>query len=167
MSFSNQTIDLEALIYALNPNIEPLPTDLQHSLAEISQFLHEDRPDTARQLRVLIRQDSLLETAYEKALDHSHDRSALFTSPENSPIVLHCKPASITAYCPSGSIPTQNFSEQRSRLLERGDRVVTLASGGAFLGVLIAQIPGAIVGGLLGGIYAWFSTPMFKTDGKN
>jgi hypothetical protein len=62
---------------------------------------------------------------------------------------------------------TQNSSKQRSKLLERGDRVVTLASGGAFLGVLIAQIPGAIIGGLFAGIYAWFSAANVKTDEKN
>lgn len=37
---------------------------------------------------------------------------------------------------------------------ERGDRVVVLASGGAFLGALLLQIPGAIVGGILAAVYA-------------
>lgn len=40
---------------------------------------------------------------------------------------------------------------------KRGDRVVSLGSGGAFMGVLIAGIPGAIIGGLLCSVYAWFS----------
>jgi hypothetical protein len=31
---------------------------------------------------------------------------------------------------------------------------------------LIAQIPGAIIGGLLAGIYAWFSSPIVETDGN-
>jgi Protein kinase domain len=56
---------------------------------------------------------------------------------------------------------------KRSQFLLRGDRVVTLASGGAFLGVLIFQIPGAIVGGLLAGIYAWWSFPTTKVDGNS
>ncbi|WP_225226033.1 hypothetical protein [Komarekiella delphini-convector] len=41
---------------------------------------------------------------------------------------------------------------------ERGDRVLALASGGAFLGVLAAGIPGAIIGGLLVSIYAYVVT---------
>lgn len=39
----------------------------------------------------------------------------------------------------------------------QGDRIVALVSGGAFLGVLLAQIPGAIIGGLLAGVYAWYT----------
>jgi hypothetical protein len=41
---------------------------------------------------------------------------------------------------------------------EKGDRVLALGSGGAFLGVLIAGIPGAITGGLLASIYAYLVT---------
>ena len=56
---------------------------------------------------------------------------------------------------------------KRSDFLLRGDRLVTLASGGAFLGVLIFQVPGAIIGGLLAGIYAWLSFRTAKADGTN
>jgi hypothetical protein len=62
MSFSNQTIDFEALLYALDRQTEPLPTDLQHSLTEIGRSLREDQPDSARQLRALIQQYLPLET---------------------------------------------------------------------------------------------------------
>jgi phosphoglycolate phosphatase-like HAD superfamily hydrolase len=57
------------------------------------------------------------------------------------------------------SIDQQASSQKaiRPNFWKRGDRVVTLASGGAFLGVLLAQIPGAVIGGLLAAIYAWFS----------
>lgn len=41
---------------------------------------------------------------------------------------------------------------------KRGDRILVLGSGGAFLGVLIAQLPGAVAGGLLASVYAWWIT---------
>ncbi|MCC5640451.1 hypothetical protein LC593_32415 [Nostoc sp. CHAB 5844] len=49
---------------------------------------------------------------------------------------------------------------------KRGGRIIALASGGAFLGVLLVQIPGAIIGGLLAAIYAWFTAPKTKSDGN-
>lgn len=42
---------------------------------------------------------------------------------------------------------------------QKGDRILALASGGAFLGVLmIGDIPGAIIGALLASIYACLVT---------
>lgn len=57
--------------------------------------------------------------------------------------------------------PDKLFTEhaRKPNFWERGNRVVQLASGGAFLGVLLAQIPGAIVGGVSVAVYAWFTTP--------
>jgi hypothetical protein len=174
MSFSKQIIDLEALLYALAQQTEPLPASLQHSLTEVGRSLHEDRPDAARQLRALIQQYSPLELDYQSALAHWDEN---YASQERT------KSLGATFLIASGLddlfidrvLPTNNWvvatksltnsfrsPKQRSRFLERGDRVVTLASGGAFLGVLIAQIPGAIIGGLLAGVYAWTS---FRTVG--
>ena len=50
-------------------------------------------------------------------------------------------------------------AEDNSDFFKRGNRVISLASGGAFLGVLVAQIPGAIVGFILAAIFAWFYNP--------
>lgn len=179
MSFSNQTIDFEALLYALDRQTEPLPTDLQHSLTEIGRSLHENRPDSARQLRELIQQYLPLESEYKNALAQS---DAIYASQQRTKSLG-------TNFLPTAGIDdlligrvlatndwvttakrvvfNQTVPKQRSQFLERGDRVVTLASGGAFLGVLIAQIPGAIIGGLLAGIYAWFSAPTVKADGNH
>jgi hypothetical protein len=179
MSFSKQIIDLEALLYALAQQTEPLPASLQNSLTEVGRSLHEDKPDSARQLRALIQQYSPLERDYQNALAQWDEN---YTSQERTkslgatfPIASGLDDLFIDRVLPTNNwvIATKNLTnslrspQQRSRFLERGDRVVTLASGGAFLGVLIAQIPGAIIGGLLVGIYAWFSFPTAKIDGNN
>ncbi|MBD2243212.1 hypothetical protein [Nostoc sp. FACHB-888] len=41
---------------------------------------------------------------------------------------------------------------------KKGDQVLALGSGGAFLGVLAAGLPGAIIGGLVASIYAYLVT---------
>jgi hypothetical protein len=179
MSFSNQTIDFEALLYALAQQTEPLPTDLQHSLTEIGRSLHEDRPDSARQLRALIQQYLPLENEYKNALAQSDAR---YASQQRAKILgARLSPTSRLddllinrVFATNDWVTTskkvvfnQTVPKQRSQFLERGDRVVTLASGGAFLGVLIAQLPGAIIGGLLIGIYAWFSFPAARIDGNS
>jgi hypothetical protein len=176
MSFSKQIIDLEALLYALVQQTEPLPESLQHSLTEVGRTLDENRPETARQLRSLIQQYSPLERDYQKALAQWDEN---YTSQERTKSLM------ATFSTESGLenlffacvAPSNNWvndtkrlrrsPKQRSRFLERGDRVLTLASGGAFLGVLVAHIPGAIIGGLLAGLYAWFSYSSFKTDGSS
>ena len=40
-----------------------------------------------------------------------------------------------------------------------GDRIIAMASGGAFLGGLTAQVPGAIIGAMLGAIFGYFAKP--------
>jgi hypothetical protein len=42
---------------------------------------------------------------------------------------------------------------------ERGDRVMVMAAGGAILGGMLAQIPGATLGAILAGIYGWYTAP--------
>jgi hypothetical protein len=179
MSFSNQTIDFEALLYALDRQTEPLPTDLQHSLTEIGRSLHENRPDSARQLRALIQQYLPLEIEYKNALAQSDVRyasqqrtkslGASFSQTAGlDDLLISCVFATNDWVTTSKKVVfNQTVPKQRSQFLERGGRVVTLASGGAFLGVLIAQLPGAIIGGLLIGIYAWFSFPAARIDGNS
>jgi hypothetical protein len=50
----------------------------------------------------------------------------------------------------------QSSSSRFEKVSEKGDRMIAFASGGAFLGGLIAQIPGAVAGALAGAIFGWF-----------
>jgi hypothetical protein len=49
--------------------------------------------------------------------------------------------------------------------IQKGDRIIAFASGGAFAGGLIAQIPGAIIGAVAGAMFGWFeSSKIAKTS---
>ncbi len=43
------------------------------------------------------------------------------------------------------------------KLFQRGEYMIALASGGAFLGGIIAQLPGSIIGALVGAIFSLFT----------
>ncbi|MES1026499.1 hypothetical protein ABN584_26735 [Gloeocapsa sp. BRSZ] len=50
-----------------------------------------------------------------------------------------------------------NFAvDINKEIRERGDRAIATAAGGAFLGGLIAQLPGAIAGGAFGALFGLF-----------
>jgi hypothetical protein len=176
MSFSNQTIDFEALLYALAQQTEPLPKDLQQKLTKMSRSLRENNTDDYHQLRGLIQQFPALEIAYKRALEEwdknyaSQERAkcldATFhrTSGLDDLFINSVLSTEDWVISTKKIISSRRSPKQRSQFLKRGDRVLTFTSGGAFLGVLIAQIPGAIIGGLFAGIYAWFSFPAVKTD---
>ena len=52
----------------------------------------------------------------------------------------------------------------RPKWILRGDSIVSMIIGGAFLGVMIAQFPGAIVGAIFGAIVGWLSTKTKPDD---
>jgi hypothetical protein len=181
MNFITDTIDLEALLYALAQQPDSLPPALQASLTEIGRDL-ETNPseEKAIELRELIKSDELLELAYQNglvAIDRAYNAQERTKGMGATfPSRLELEDLDFSAILTSHNwvnaakqaiyIKTSSPA-RRSQFLLRGDRVVTLASGGAFLGVLIFQIPGAIIGGLLAGIYAWWSFPTAKADGNN
>ncbi len=47
-----------------------------------------------------------------------------------------------------------------------GNKMIVFAGGGAFLGGLIAQLPGAIIGAIIAAIYASLVKPELKEDDK-
>jgi hypothetical protein len=176
MSFSNQTIDFEALLYALAQQTESLPKDLQQKLTKMGRSLRENNTDDYHQLRGLIQQSPALEIAYKKALEEWDDNYSSQERMKSLNATFHRTLGLDDSFINSilstedwvistkKNTSSQRFPKQRSQFSKRGDRVLTFISGGAFLGVLIAQIPGAIIGGLCAGIYAWFSFPAVKTD---
>jgi hypothetical protein len=175
MNFIKDTIDLEALLYALAQQSDSLPPALQASLTKIGRDL-ETNPseEKAIELRELIKSDESLELAYQNglvAIDRAYNAQerakgiSAMVELEDAEIRNAFRDRVDTA---KQAMDIKSSSPpKKSQFLLRGDRVVTLASGGAFLGVLIFQIPGAIIGGLLAGIYAWWSFTAAKVDGNS
>lgn len=65
------------------------------------------------------------------------------------------------------SSEASSSEEKQQSFWERGDRAIAFSAGGAFLGGLIAQIPGAIVGALAGAIFGWFEKSKPASSSKN
>jgi hypothetical protein len=168
MSFSNQTIDFEALLYALDRQTEPLPTDLQHSLTEIGRSLHENRPDSARQLRELIQQYLPLEIEYKNALAQSDARYATQQRTKSlgtsfSPILglddlLISRVLATNDWVTTAKQLTYNLIDPQTpaQFWDKTDRIVVMTGGGMAIGGAIAQLPGAIIGGILAAGYGWY-----------
>lgn len=55
--------------------------------------------------------------------------------------------------------PNNQASNLNEDVWDRGEQMIALASGGAFLGGLIAQAPGAVIGAFLGATFGWFKKP--------
>lgn len=55
----------------------------------------------------------------------------------------------------------QVFTAQKSSLnvWKKGNQMLALASGGAFLGGLIAQVPGAMIGAIIAAVYGYMIAP--------
>lgn len=68
---------------------------------------------------------------------------------------------------PSSTLFTDSSNQSKeSDFWEKGDRVVAIIAGGAFLGGTLGQVPGAIVGAVLAAIYGWYtSSAKFKPVG--
>lgn len=50
------------------------------------------------------------------------------------------------------------------QVAERGDRVLAFSAGGAFLGGLLAQIPGAVIGAFAGAMFGWFENTATRSS---
>lgn len=66
-----------------------------------------------------------------------------------------------------GSFEASFFEDKQQSFWQNGDRAIAFASGGAFLGGLIAQVPGAIVGALAGAIFGWFEKDKPANSSEN
>jgi hypothetical protein len=170
MNSTPDEINLNALLFTLAKQRKPLPMEFKRSLITIARSMQIDpTKENKIQLLKLVKDNQSIEAEYQKTL-----RNVLKThnSQERMKGVDVISLTSINFNAldllssddPVKSSKRAVFKLTQSRFFDRGDRLVTLVCGGAFLGVLFFQIPGAIVGALSAGIYAWLS---FKAVEEN
>lgn len=190
MSFSDKPIDFDALLYALAQQTESLSESVQHSLTEIGQHLHKDQFDTARQLQIrkLISQSTPLEIAYKKALaewdknytsqERTKNLNATFHRTSGLDDLFISRVLSTRDWVVAAQQLTHRPRDQGipSQFWDKTDRIAVMTAGGIALGSMIAQLPGAVVGGLLGAGSGWYmgfvtapdrKSPRTKIESKN
>jgi hypothetical protein len=168
----NNSINIEALMLALSQQDESLPEDIERSIDRLKDaaFMKGD-VEASEQIREVIRQSPELDASYKAAdqyLDSQHNAqhrtkalAATFPNPDRLSWVFYDQ------ILPSHDWvnATQHFIAQKNtqdtdqpEWIRRGNSIVTMISGGAFLGVMLAQIPGAIVGAIVAGIFGWITS---------
>lgn len=164
MTVSNQDINWEALLYALAAQTEPLPDSLHQAHQSAVQALPENRAQAAHNLRQHIKQYPTFEAAYMEGLKQA---TRNYKSQHRTKSISAILPVDTTwPQLLREIIQTPNPVDTAKRHVnqpttetfwDKADRTLVCTTGGAFLGVMIAQLPGAIVVGLLAGIYGWFA----------
>jgi hypothetical protein len=166
------TLSCEAFIRAIPQLNEPLSDALQTDIRRTLQAIANQRPQSTDLIRAMLDQYPDFQAEYEAAyrkLQTQYQRNerakgsfALPTEPSLADISrlaaqLFAADQPITSARqwvePIQTAPTAKPAD----LWEKGDRVVAMASGGAFLVALLGQIPGAILGSILAGIYGWYT----------
>lgn len=172
---------LEAFLRAISQMEEPLPQDLQQKIRRVGYALENHEPDVMDEILDLVKRDVVLKERYESAYRSLQKQYQAQERTKSLAIAVD----GLTSLDPESQLAeilnaddilgaTQRFVQRLDSQLasrstqidfwKRGDRVIALASGGAFLGVLLAQIPGAIIGGFLAALYAWFTAPQAESD---
>jgi hypothetical protein len=173
-SLNNPTIDLDALMVALSHQSESLPSELQQQLTQAGQAFVDNQPNAAQTLRDLIRRHPPLETAYFQVLRQwdndytSQERAKSLTATFHTDkgigflfsqdVLSSLDWVSATQHITQRSTTNPRATDRTATWIRRGNTIVTMGCGGAFLGVLFAQIPGAIVGGILASLLAWLTS---------
>jgi hypothetical protein len=190
MSFPKNKINLKVLLYALAQQVEPLPTDLQRSLTEIGQALQANPSDEDRvKIRELVAGYQPLEIVYRDALtkwnqnyvSQERTKSLGATFPMMSGVdevsilqgrgfaIESCLlPANDWVLAAKQLVNNISSPPTPAKFWDKTDRMAVTTAGGIAIGSAIAQLPGAIVGGVLGAGYGWylgFRKPTDRTSG--
>lgn len=177
-----ETRTLEAFLRAVSLHEKPLPPNMQQEIRRIGHDLENHDTQSLKDIPALVQQDVALQKQYNyvyRSLQKQYstqERTKSLITAANGSVSLDIESQIAQVFYADNFIESaqqfldrldSQFTEptQQVNFWERGNRVVALASGGAFLGVLLAQLPGAIIGGILVAIYAWFSAPYAKSSG--
>ena len=175
---------LEAFLRAVSQMEKPLSQDLQEEIRKVGRALAKNQLDVIKEIPSLVERDIFLSEQYKSAYlslqkqYQAQERTKSLAIAVNGSTSLDLE-SQIAEILNAEDLPgaakkfVSRLDSQRGEpskqadFWQLGDRVIALASGGAFLGVLLAQIPGAIIGGLLAATYAWFTAPQAQSSDKN
>jgi hypothetical protein len=167
MTTQKTVINSEALLNALAQQPHSLPESLQRSLQEVGQALRNNQPEAAHQLRELIKQEPLLESAYQQALvqwdeqytsqqrTKSSNGAVQNLSPLNS-FFLHNVTPSQDWVTTARQLAQPIIQPAPEKFWDKADRIAVMTAGGAALGSAIGQIPGALIGAAFAAGYGWY-----------
>jgi hypothetical protein len=121
---------------------------LHQQLERLQQSSSADAgAEIAAKIRALVEQDPDLAEAYQN--ERQKLQKAYRESDRAKGIAVNF----------DDSFFAQKNIAKTSNFWEKGDRVLVMGAGGAILGAMFAQIPGAVVGGILAGLYGWYIEP--------
>jgi hypothetical protein len=149
---------------------ENLSTELKAKIHRLSTPWKTHQPDVNDQIRNLISQDRHLQKLYQDAYDtlegqyqnQQRAKTLDVSFPPEEDLwdtvsqVLSDPDPFKTARRVVHIRQAQSLNTAQSRFWEKSDRIAVMLAGGAFLGGVIAQIPGAISGAAIAALYGWY-----------
>ena len=172
-------ITLQSFLQAIAQQQSPLPAEMQQSLHQLGDRLSAQPTEASDALRSFAKQYPSLERSYNAAYQqyqkqyHAQERTKSlaigadgFSNTDFSESnfadlirqVLNATDPPTAAQRVSNRLSSRAVPVRQSSFLERGDRVVAMAAGGAAIGALFGHVLGAIIGAVLAAIYGWYSS---------
>jgi hypothetical protein len=181
MNSLRNIIKLEVLVNALARQTEPLPESLQQHLTEIGRALQVNpTKKKAIELCQLIEEYEPLEREYNNSLveldrqyrsqerTKSIDTTFSMTSGlDELSIESFLLPANDWVAAAKQLTNRLSSPPTSAKFWDKTDRLAVTTAGGIAIGSAIAQLPGAIIGGLLGAGYGWYLGFRKPTDRKS
>lgn len=162
MSSYNNGINWEALLYTLAVQTEAVPETLRQAHAKAIQASGSQRDEAVYRLRQQIEQYPSLRTAYQDGLrqvirqNHSEVEFLIPTTYSFEDLLSSVfQSSNPVAEAKRHLIVKQTVSAPNSRFWDRSDRLVIMTIGGIAFGMTVAQVPGAILGGLAA-VACWY-----------
>jgi hypothetical protein len=154
------TLSCEAFIRAILQLNEPLPDELHTIIRSTLQAIANQRPQSTDLIQAMLDQypdfRAKYETTYRKLQTQYQRNEPSLADISRLAAQLFAADQPLTSVRqwvePIQTAPTAKPED----FWEKGDRIMIMAAGGAFVGGCIAQIPGAIVGSLIAGTYGWY-----------
>ena len=172
---SNNSINIEALMLALSQQDESLPEDIERSIDRLKDaaFRRGD-VEASEQIREVMRRFPQFNDSYlaaDQYLDRQHNAqhrtkalAATFPNPDRLSWIFYDQILPSENWVSATKTVSKQSTTSDNQWRDRGNSIVSMICGSSFLGVMLAQIPGAIVGALLGAIVGWFITEPKNTS---